>query len=147
MLGAVEGHVLQEVRHAALGVLLGQAPDVDVQAQVAAVPGLGVPGPRPAQPVLEVAELEARVDREVGALVLPRPATVATRLEYTPALDGDVLDDPSWTGVPALDSFWQTAPFISLASSVKTKWWPRSITACMARVELPLLSTRLCMDW
>ena len=63
VLAAVERHVLEEVSHALLVVALGEAPHVDVQAQVAALLGLFVRFPREAHPVLEVPEVQVRVGR------------------------------------------------------------------------------------
>jgi hypothetical protein len=67
----VEGHVLEEVRHPALRLLLGEAADVDVESQAAALLGLGVLDPCVPHAVREAPESDAGIDRDVGPLVLP----------------------------------------------------------------------------
>jgi hypothetical protein len=42
--------------------------------------------------------------------LLARPALRALRVETAPTLDGDVLGDPAWEGVPAANGFRQTTP-------------------------------------
>ncbi|MEZ4700792.1 MAG: DUF5916 domain-containing protein [Rhodothermales bacterium] len=38
------------------------------------------------------------------------PVAQATRIATAPALDGDVLNDPAWAALPAIERFWQTTP-------------------------------------
>jgi hypothetical protein len=49
------------------------------------------------------------------------PEAAAVRLSRVPAVDGDVLDDPAWSGVPAIDSFWQLAPDEGQPASERTE--------------------------
>ena len=71
VLRAVEGHVLEEVGHAELRFGLGEGAGVDVHPQVDAVIRFAVVRPGVAHPVLEVSEVETRIDGDVGGLVLP----------------------------------------------------------------------------
>ena len=50
-----------------------------------------------------------------------RPQAVAVPLETAPVVDGDVLDDPVWKAVPALDGFWQLTPFEGQPASERTE--------------------------
>jgi hypothetical protein len=49
------------------------------------------------------------------------PEARAVRAEERPLVDGDVLGDPSWAGVPALTEFWQTAPEAGAPASQPTE--------------------------
>ena len=40
----------------------------------------------------------------------PRPIAQAIELTITPAMDGNVLDDPAWRGAEPITDFWQTQP-------------------------------------
>jgi hypothetical protein len=51
---------------------------------------------------------------------LARPALQAMRIETAPTIDGDVLEDPAWEGVPAANGFRQTAPDEGRFSSQNT---------------------------
>ena len=42
--------------------------------------------------------------------LLARPELRALRVETAPTIDGDVMGDPAWEGVPAANGFRQTAP-------------------------------------
>jgi len=49
------------------------------------------------------------------------PVLRAVRLGLAPTLDGDVLEDPAWTGVAAAESFWQTTPEEGQSASERTE--------------------------
>jgi len=49
------------------------------------------------------------------------PEAEAVRATATPRIDGDVLGDPGWAGVPALTGFWQTLPDEGAPASQRTE--------------------------
>ena len=49
-----------------------------------------------------------------------RPTTTAERISEGPALDGDVLDDPTWQSIDATGDFWQTTPDDGVSASERT---------------------------
>lgn len=49
------------------------------------------------------------------------PAVRALKVESAPAVDGNVLDDPVWRGVPPITDFWQTAPDAGQPASERTE--------------------------
>jgi len=50
-----------------------------------------------------------------------RPVARAAALEAAPALDGNVVDDPAWQGVPAINEFWQIQPAAGRPVSQRTE--------------------------
>jgi len=50
-----------------------------------------------------------------------RPTLQAVRVTAAPALDGNVLDDPTWANVPATTEFWQTTPDDGVEASERTE--------------------------
>ena len=63
---SVEGHVLDEMGKAALGVLLVQRAGIDLHAHQRRAPGRGVGADRVAHPVRQLAEGKARIERNVA---------------------------------------------------------------------------------
>jgi len=53
--------------------------------------------------------------------VRPRPVARAGALPTAPSLDGDVLDDPAWSGVPAITELWQIQPNAGAPASQRTE--------------------------
>ncbi len=49
------------------------------------------------------------------------PQAIAAALKEPPALDGEVLGDPVWVPVTALDSFWQTTPDAGQPATERTE--------------------------
>jgi hypothetical protein len=49
------------------------------------------------------------------------PVAQAAESESAPTLDGDVLNDPAWSGVPAETGFWQTTPDAGAPASERTE--------------------------
>jgi hypothetical protein len=49
------------------------------------------------------------------------PQAEAVRASREPVVDGDVLEDPAWEGVPLLDAFWQIAPDAGYPASQSTE--------------------------
>ena len=72
-------------------------------------------------------DIPTRVDlpRRGASPVLIRPTTppvaAAVQVEQPPAVDGDVLSDKVWEGVPITEGFWQTQPFEGEPSSERTE--------------------------
>lgn len=60
----------------------------------------------------------ARPDDLVGR---PRPSLTATSLEIAPDVDGDVIGDERWRGVPAVTDFWQATPDTGAPASEQTE--------------------------
>ncbi|MGE0455304.1 MAG: DUF5916 domain-containing protein [Vicinamibacteria bacterium] len=60
---------------------------------------------------------------QAGADTAPAapPVAVAAESESGPTLDGDVLDDAAWSGVPAETAFWQTTPDAGAPASERTE--------------------------
>ena len=69
--------------------------------------------------VLVPGSVGADVPVENPAL-LARPALRVMRVETAPTIDGDVLGDPAWEGVPAANGFRQTTPDEGQSSSQET---------------------------
>jgi hypothetical protein len=57
---------------------------------------------------------------QAGAAPEP-PVLQAVRLAAPPVVDGEVLEDPAWSGVPAADTFWQTTPDAGEPASERTE--------------------------
>lgn len=53
--------------------------------------------------------------------LLPRPVAEAQRLQETPVLDGDVLNDPAWRGLAPASGFTQIQPALGAPSSRETE--------------------------
>ena len=49
------------------------------------------------------------------------PVASATQVQQPPLIDGEVLDDPAWTQVPAIQEMWQTQPNVGQPGSEKTE--------------------------
>ena len=60
--------------------------------------------------VLAAALLAGGAPAAPGAEAPARPQVSAVLLPAAPVLDGNVLDDPAWKGVPPSDAFWQMTP-------------------------------------
>jgi hypothetical protein len=50
-----------------------------------------------------------------------RPQAVAVPVQTAPVIDGNVLDDPAWKTVPAVDAFWQLTPNEGEPASERTE--------------------------
>jgi hypothetical protein len=75
---------------------------------------------------VETMATEALTDRGVAQLTgeaptAPRPVGRAHALIHAPQLDGDVLGDPAWHGIPATTGFTQVRPFAGRPVSQRTE--------------------------
>src|SRR5690606_28860456 len=61
------------------------------------------------------------IDSAEAQSVRPRPVARAGALPTAPSLDGDVLDDPAWSGVPAITELWQIQPNAGAPASQRTE--------------------------
>ena len=50
-----------------------------------------------------------------------RPIATAHHFAIKPNLDGNVIDDPEWRGVPVMSKFWQVRPIEGAPASTKTE--------------------------
>src|SRR5574341_1835263 len=83
-----------------------------------------MPSPRPVLPILALCLSIATAASGAGAddlIARPRPTLTATSLEAAPEVDGHVLDDEQWRGVPAVTDFWQATPDTGAPASEQTE--------------------------
>jgi hypothetical protein len=78
-------------------------------------------GPAAGGVVRAVALLVVGASAALAAAPLEPPQAEAVRAEQAPEIDGDVLDDPAWSGVEPLTDFWQTAPDAGSPASQPTE--------------------------